>query len=210
MSEPEFFAAAPSISVYDPLAEMLGAASDGTLTYHYADAVRLAGHSCPTVAGAYLTGRAALQALYPDAVPQRGSIAVHMPAPEEEGVSGVIAQVLTLLTGAAAAGGFKGLGGRFARNGLLTYAEHASDDDAIRFERLDNGAVVAVRFNARTVAGDPAIPELISVVVSGRATHEQQRVFAGAWQERVRRILLEHADDPEVVQVTSFAATSPA
>ena len=49
---PDFFAAVPAIVVADPLAALLGAAEDGRLEYHYADAVRPAGHSCPTVAGA--------------------------------------------------------------------------------------------------------------------------------------------------------------
>jgi len=32
----------------DPLAELLGAAEGGIVEYRYADAVKLAGHSCPT------------------------------------------------------------------------------------------------------------------------------------------------------------------
>ena len=52
MKYPAFFDEVPSISLYDPLAEFLGAAEDGILQYGYVDAVRLAGHSCPTVASA--------------------------------------------------------------------------------------------------------------------------------------------------------------
>ena len=47
---PSFFNQAPTITVQDALANFLGAAENGILTYHYADAVRLCGHSCPTVA----------------------------------------------------------------------------------------------------------------------------------------------------------------
>mgnify|MGYP003492414693 FL=1 len=43
----------------DPLAELLGAAEGGRLEYTYADAVKLTGHSCPTVAGAWLATRQA-------------------------------------------------------------------------------------------------------------------------------------------------------
>ena len=39
---PEFFTDAPTLRVYDPLAEFLGAAADGIIEYRYADAVRLA------------------------------------------------------------------------------------------------------------------------------------------------------------------------
>jgi hypothetical protein len=51
---PEFYAQAPRVTLRDPLAEFLGAARQGLIEYRYADVVRLAGHSCPTVAGAYL------------------------------------------------------------------------------------------------------------------------------------------------------------
>lgn len=72
MSFPAFFDAAPVVRMRDPLAALLGTAVGGVMDYHYADAVRLSGHSCPTVAGAFLAGRAALAALYPDTLPERG------------------------------------------------------------------------------------------------------------------------------------------
>ncbi len=50
MNHPDFFDEVPRISLYDPLAEFLGATEGGILEYGYFDAVRLAGHSCPTVA----------------------------------------------------------------------------------------------------------------------------------------------------------------
>ncbi len=45
---------------------------------------------------------AAMLALFPDGPAVRGDIDVRMPAAETEGVHGVIAQLLTLVTGAAA------------------------------------------------------------------------------------------------------------
>jgi hypothetical protein len=53
-SFPAFFDAVPAITLRDPLAEILGAAEGGLIEYRFADAVRLAGHSCPTVAGGAL------------------------------------------------------------------------------------------------------------------------------------------------------------
>ena len=50
---PAFFDQVPRLVVRDPLADFLGAAEGGVLDYGYADAVRMAGHSCPTVASAY-------------------------------------------------------------------------------------------------------------------------------------------------------------
>jgi hypothetical protein len=66
---PAFFEQVPGITVHDPLADLLGAAQGGLVHYGYADAVRLAGHSCPTVASAYWLGVRALRALYGEAVP---------------------------------------------------------------------------------------------------------------------------------------------
>lgn len=202
MTFPEFFDDAPVVTVRDPLADLLGAAEGGVIEYHYADAVRLAGHSCPTVAGAYLSVRAALNVLYPDSLPERGGILVHMPAPETEGTIGVVAQVITLLTGASAQGGFKGIGGRFARNGLLSFADKSGENDgAVRFERMDTGAAVAVRFDASRIPPDASQRDRMLAVIQNRETPEQQKEFARLWQARVRKMLLEHADDPSLVRV---------
>ncbi|SDA12700.1 hypothetical protein SAMN05216315_103149 [Nitrosospira sp. Nsp18] len=201
MNYPDFYEQAPVVRTRDPFAEMLGAARDGVLEYHYADAVRLAGHSCPTVAGAFLMGRAALAALFPDEPAERGAIAIHMPAPESEGTTGVTAQVLTLLTGAASDNGFHGIQGRFRRKGLLSFAE-SKEGEAISFKRLDTGAGVTVSLDVSPVPGDPAQGARMAAILYGNADDEQRVAFANAWQERVRRLLFEFADDPRVIRVT--------
>lgn len=201
MRFPDFFDHVSAVRVYDPLAALLGAPVDGVIEYHYADAVKLTGHSCPTVAGAYLTGRAALAALYPDGPAGRGQIRVHMPAPEAAGTTGVTAQVLTLLTGAATDNGFKGLGGRFARNGLLNFAPQGDEGDPVVFERIDNDERVDVAFNISSVPMEPGLRDHLMAVMQDRADADQVNEFGAAWQERVRTLLLEHADDPNVVQV---------
>ena len=140
-SFPSFFQGAPTIRVHDPLATFLGA-GDGFIEYGYADAVKLAGHSCPTVASAFLMTRAALAALYPDAVPSRGDLRVELREPMEEGVTGVIGNVAALITGAAGEGGFHGIGGRFVRRDRLAFG--VAMEPQLRFTRLDSGAAVGV------------------------------------------------------------------
>ena len=201
MNHPAFYDQAPRIRMRDPLAAFLGAAEDGLLEYSYLDAVRLAGHSCPTVAGAWLMARTALLALYPDEPAERGGIAVRMPAAEDEGVTGVIAQVLTLVTGAAADNGFHGIGGRFVRQSLLDYAA-ASGTGAVQFSRCDNGAAVAVELDLSTVPAAPNLRALMVAALQPDATPEQLTAFGQAWQGRVQRLLLEHADDPQVMRLT--------
>ena len=144
MAFPGFFDDAPTITLRDPLAAFLGAAAGGAIAYTYADAVKLAGHSCPTVAGAYLMVCRGLRHLYGDAVPERGGVEVHLRDRRDEGTTGVIAAVATLLTGAAPETGFGGIGPRqrFARRDLLHFS--APIDALMALRRRDDGRGVLV------------------------------------------------------------------
>lgn len=201
MNYPKFYDRAPRISMRDPLAALLGASDDGLLEYSYLDAVRLAGHSCPTVAGAYLVARAAMKALFTDGPATRGEIDVRMPAPETDGTTGVIAQVLTLVTGAAAANGFHGIGGHFVRQNLLRFSD-VSDASAIGFRRRDNAAAVSVELDLRSVPAPSNLRQLLALAIDPVSSAAQRDAFAQAWQGRVRTLLLDHADDPDVLRVT--------
>ena len=159
MQTPAFFDAVPAIVVTDPLAETLGAAEDGLIEYRYVDAVKVSGHSCPTVAGAWLMTRAALAQLYAGETPRRGEIRVELRQALDEGVAGVIAGVASLVTGAANEGGFKGLAGRFARNGLLRFGVPMSGE--IRFTRLDNAQSVELSYRPQAVPRPAALSELL-------------------------------------------------
>ncbi len=204
MNYPAFFDQAPAITVRDGLAEFLGACDDGLITYRYIDAVRLAGHSCPTVAGAWLMTRRALAMLYPEGVAERGAVEVRFSAPQDEGVAGVIASVVSLVTGAAGPGGFKGIGHNFRRKNLM-YFSCAIEGEA-RFDRLDNGASVSLRMHMSRVPADPRTSGLLRKFLEGVASPQEMREFASLWQERVRRILLEHADDPELILAAAATA----
>ena len=198
---PDFFATAPAIAVEDGLAEFLGAARGGRIEYHYADAVRLAGHSCPTVASAWLMARAALRQLFGEELPRRGEIAVACQAPRDAGVTGVMAAVFTLVTGAADEGGFRGLGSRFGRRGLLRFGQPVAGE--FRLTRLDSGAAVEVSAHPGCVPGDARMQDLLPLCVAGTATPAQSRLFGQLWQDRVRRIL-ERADDPALIELKAL------
>lgn len=198
---PAFFDAVPGITLRDPLAELLGAAEGGLIEYRYPDAVRLAGHSCPTVAGAWLLTTRALRALYGDDIPERGSIRVDFGESQKSGVAGVIASIIGLLTGAAGIGGFKGLAGRHARKDLLQF--EVAGVDGIRFSRLDGRGSVVVGLDLSPVAGDPRMGELLPLILQGAANAAQAAQFATLWQDRVRRILVDHHDDPRLTSIVS-------
>ncbi len=200
MAFPEFFAAAPTIRVCDPLADFLGAARDGVIDYSYEGAVALAGHSCPTVAGAFLATRRALRSLYGEALPRRGEIAVDLREGQGDGVAGVVGAVAGWVTGAAGEGGFRGIGGHFSRRGTLRFAARLVAGE-IRFTRLDSGAAVELSVRVGRVPGDPRSGEMMARCLSSEASALDRQSFRELWQERVRSILLHHADDPEVFVV---------
>jgi hypothetical protein len=201
MNFPSFFAEAPRLKVRDPLAAFLGASEDGALEYGYEDAVRLAGHSCPAVAGAYLMVVNGLSYLYDEALPERGGIEVFMRAECDEGTTGVVASIVTLLTGAAAAGGFQGIGParRFARRGLLHFG--ADVDGVMALRRRDSGTGVVVDIDTGAVPHAAEMAAVMPGAVSGEADAVGLNSFAALWQDRVRRMLIEHADDPKLIHL---------
>jgi hypothetical protein len=196
---PAFFEQVPGITLHDPLADLLGAAQGGLVHYGYSDAVRLAGHSCPTVASAYWLGVRALRALYGEAVPQRGMVAVELREAQYAGTTGVVASVLGLLTGAAGDGGFAGLGGQFVRRGLLRF--NVPIETELRLTRTDTGQSVLAQAHVQEVAGDPQTRRLMQLCLTGQASAEERAEFGRLWQDRVRRILLEHAHDDAVFSI---------
>ena len=202
MAFPEFFARVPAVTLRDPLAELLGAAEGGLIEYRFADAVKLTGHSCPTVAGAWLMTVRALRALYGDEIPERGNIAVALRESLDGGVAGVIGSVAGLLTGAAGAGGFKGLGGRHSRRNLLQFG--VAGIGSVAFMRLDTDAAVDCTLRLEMVPADPRLGSLLGAILNGTANATDTRQFGNLWQERVARILVDHGEDHELVEVRNL------
>jgi len=203
MNFPDFFAQVPSLTLRDPLADILGAATDGLLEYHYVDAVKLAGHSCPTVAGAWLMASRAMAALYPETLPERGNIRVELRANLDTGVAGVVGSVLGLITGAATEGGFKGLGGHHGRRNLLQFG--AEIDAEAKLTRLDTGTAVLLDYHPEAVQPAPEMPPLMARIIGGVASSEEREIFAGLWQDRVRRILLQAPEQSAVLTLRNHA-----
>lgn len=202
---PDFFNEAPAITIQDPLAQFLGAARDGIMTYRYADAVRLAGHSCPTVAGTWLMTLHGLRALYGNALPVRGEIEVYMADARDAGTTGVMATVAQLVTGAAPETGFHGIAGRFGRNNLLHFDQPMQGTIGLR--RKDTGAAVQVELDASVVPWSDEMRTLLPKAASGQANAAELQRFGELWQERVRKMLIDHADDTSMVQVSAWTVS---
>lgn len=200
MTTPDFFNDVTPIVVHDPLSEVLGAASNGLIDYTYRDVVKLAGHSCPTVAGAFLMVQEGLNALYGGETPVRGEIKVLMKGKQGDGVVGVIANVASMITGATDIGGFHGLAGKFDRRELLVY--EADIEGEMALERVDTGMRAVLTYNPAFVVADERMGELLPLIVSGRADVAARELFGMLWQDRVKRILIDNRNDPRLVQCT--------
>lgn len=120
--------------------------------------------------------------------------------PIGEGVTGVLANVISMLTGAAHDGCFKGIAGRFFRRDLLAFG--AEQPLALRFARIDTCASVDAETVVERVPADPQLRTLLArAAAAGEAGADELRRFGELWQDRVRRPLLEHGDDPEVFRI---------
>ena len=198
MKTPDFFEQVEQIKMVDPLANILGAFEDGFVEFEYVDVVKLAGHSCPTVAGAYLMTSRALKTLYPDTVAVRGQIDVSFAEALEEGVAGVISMVVSQITGATDVAGFKGLKGKFARHSLMHFETNIAS--SARFKRVDTGESVDVVYDPSQVPASPEMMPLMQKILEAKASDEEIVTFGRLWQDRVKRILIDHADDVIKIQ----------
>lgn len=205
----EFLTKVEPIRFKEPLAETLGVfAEEGAiLDYTFIDVVKMAGHACPTTAGAYLCCKKALEALYPHEVPVRGNIAIKIYGEQDEGVYGVIGQVFSLLTGAAPASGFRGLMNKFRRKDLLEFSEEKIDPEAscFEFKRLDNNDAVIVKFYPGRIpfAEEKAqrMGELIQKVIWEAAKDDEKKEFEDLWMGKIENMVLREDGIDEWIKI---------
>lgn len=198
----DFFNEVPPIYLREPLAETLGAfvGQKPQVDYRFTDLVKMAGHACPTIAGAFLSCQAALKVLYPGDIPVRGEIAVTVFGEVDEGVYGVIGQAFSYITGAASVSGFRGLGHRFKRKDMLVYKAEKIDPEAkcFEFRRVDQQRSVLVKFYPQRIPlpidKSRRLTKLMEKVIWEAATDEQKKEFQELWLERVQDMLLKKKD----------------
>jgi formylmethanofuran dehydrogenase subunit E len=197
-----FFDRVEPIRLADPLSYVLGSQKEGaTFVFKYSDAVKLAGHSCPAVSGAYKLTARALTALYQDKLPVRGGVRVLIKGGPEQLAYGPQSQVISLITGAAGEAGFKGLRGLFSRNKKLVFDTEDFQFNTFIFQREDTGKTVKVVYNPDKVPVDPEINRLMPLVLDGTASEEEKDRFIALWQGKVKKILLEDEKYPGLFEV---------
>lgn len=190
MKNIDFYNNVESIVLKDKLGEFLGVDED--FEYTFKDVVKLSGHSCPTVAGAYLMTLYSLKKLYPKDLPIRGEIKVELRDSKSAGTTGVLANVASFITGAKEEDGFKGLQGKYFRNNLLKFEVAMKGE--IRFTRLDNQESVEVGYDLSNIVLSNFNPSLMQKGLQNIATKEELETFGAAWQQRVKEILTIHKE----------------
>ena len=91
----DYITQVPPIMMMEPYFQIFGQ-SQVAVPYTYETAVKLSGHSCGAVAGAWTITRKALEVLYPNGeIPVRGQIAVEATGAEDEWFVGVFGDVIT-------------------------------------------------------------------------------------------------------------------
>jgi len=179
-----------AIRLYDELAEFLGVNEDGIIEISYLDIVKTAGHSCATVAGAYLMAQKGLQALYGSQLPKRGHIKVELAKAVTQENTGVVGCVLSNITGATTDYGFGGIpGGKYNRRGLLFYEAPIETD--VRFTCLDTGRSVGVDYRPKRLVDPMAI---LMSAIGENATPEDRNSFPDRFQAMVQKVF-EHSDE---------------
>ena len=187
MTYPQFFNKIPTIKLQDDLASFLGAFEDGIIEFSYLDVVKSAGHSCPTVLGAYLMTLEGLKALYENELPKRGQIIVEFKEAQNIGVTGVIGNVIMNITGATTTNGFKGISGKFDRNHLMKFEQEINGAN-VRFSRIDTLKSVDVFYDISSIKNYEDMNFLMQKYLQGNATSEEKKEFAKLWQKRVEDI----------------------
>ncbi len=197
MRYPAFFDRIESIVLKDALGEFIGTSKNGIIEITYTDTVKMAGHSCAVVGGAYLAALEGLKALYGDEIPQRGEIIVELKNSPTQDNAGVIGSVLSNITGATTDDGFGGIpGGQFNRRNLLFY--NAPIDTDIRFTRLDTKKQVGVNYHPEKAVNPRAI---LMSAMGPNATPESKKTFPERFQKMVKT-LFEHRN--RVVEIIEY------
>jgi len=183
MKYPEFFDAIEHIVLVDGLSALLGSTEEGIIDYSYLEIVKMAGHSCAVVSGAYIMILKGLKELYGNEMPKRGEIKVELREQLTDGNTGVFAAVYSNITGATTNTGFGGLGGSFNRRNLLFY--NVGMKGNVRFTRLDTQQSVELVYNP-ALAVNPG--EIMQSAFGPNANEESRKSFPKKWQQMVKTI----------------------
>ena len=188
MEYPKFYDKVEKFVLKDELSAFLGATEDGIIEINYLDCVKLAGHSCPTVAGSYILTKVAINKLFSN-MPTRSSVKISFKEPKDSGVTGVIGSVIGYILGCNDEGGFSGIGGKFNRKNLISYGSN-NQQSMVKFTNIYTDESIELNLDTSIVPGDPKMKELMQKSLMGSASKDEMLKFQQMWQNRVEYMLL--------------------
>ena len=83
----------------------------------------------------------------------------------------------------------------------MQFPEFFDSPGQIRYTRVDTAATVTVSARLDREPADRRMVPLLQRYLAGSAAADETTRFQSLWQGRVRTLLVDHADDPDVVVV---------
>lgn len=143
------------IDIYDPLGEFLkGDSGEFRFKLSLLDVARFSGHCCVAVTGAFFVAKAAISELFPDGICIRGDLEIDIPERTIPAAAGPVANVFSFITGAWGESGFRGLNGKFCRQGLLRANSPRAESNSFMFTRKSTGKSVVVYFHPERIQAE--------------------------------------------------------
>ncbi len=165
-----------SIQIHEPFSEFLaGDFAEHNFSVSLLDVVRFSGHACPSIVGAFLISQRAVRELFPETnICERGAVKIDIPTSIDQGATGPISNVFSMIFGAWEQSGFGGLQGRFVRRNLLKYDATDVPVGVFRFTNILTQRSVNITYNpsrAVVTATSDEVP------------------FQRIWRERITKIV---------------------
>ncbi len=200
MKYPVFYENVPPIKLYDPLSDFLGAIEEGIVQIDYIDVVKFAGHSCPTVAGAYIMSLMAINHFSEKGrLVKRGEIKIIAKGPKEGGTNGVTANVAAYICGVNDESGFAGIAGKMNRKNKLVYNDILDCDLEFEYENKS----IKLTYDPSPIKADEKLFPLLQKQLKGLASESEQKLFKKLWQNRVKDILLNKDNYQNIMLIKS-------
>lgn len=74
---------------------------------------------------------------------------------------------------------------------------------------MDTAATVTVAYHLEIVPPPPELPALMQKLLAGEAGADERAEFGKLWQMRVKRILIDHFDDPALIDCRVESVPAP-
>lgn len=183
---PDIYKQTGSIRISDPMASLVGSLPHGkeVIEISLIDVAKYTGHVCPGVYSGFIMTRQALQKLFPNSVPQRGTIKLKANYGHD------LLDVAAYITGARTTFGR----GEINQGDILLDKSLGTDRSKkiIVFMRKDNGRQIKATFDSNAIM-DPSkrasMKQKMMKVLTGKASDKLKKQVAQTVQEKIKALM---------------------